>query len=122
MCVLVYNLESYEFFYMGICRSLCHSFNFVDMRFVVTVIFFPIKFYRKIYGHGKFLEFCCFFFFSHIFPWMDKFLFTENNFLPCSINRKVTVPRIFQSVYTLNICSKKNLPKECCQSINYAIS
>ena len=24
---------------MGICRSLCHSFNFVNMRFVVNVIF-----------------------------------------------------------------------------------
>ena len=26
---------------MGICGSLCHSFNFANMRFAVKVIFFP---------------------------------------------------------------------------------
>ena len=26
---------------------------------------------------------------SHMFRWVNKFLFTENNFLPCLINRKV---------------------------------
>ena len=97
MCILVYNLESYEFFCMDICRCLCHSFNFVNMIFVVMVIFFPIKSYGKIYCHSKILEFCYFFFFSHIFPWMNKFLFTENKYLPCSINRKVTVPRVLSS-------------------------
>ena len=58
---------------MGICRSLYQSFNFVNMRFVVKVIFFSIKFYKNIYFHGKFItEFCYFFFFSHMFPWMNK--------------------------------------------------
>ena len=39
MCIPVYNLESYEYFEMGICRSLFHSFSFVNMRFVVKVYF-----------------------------------------------------------------------------------
>ena len=44
------------------------SFNFVNMRFVVKEgIFFPIKFYKKIYFHGKFItEFSYFFFYFHI--------------------------------------------------------
>ena len=50
------------------------SFNFVNMRFLVKI--------RRIYFHGKFIaEFCYLFFFSHIFPCMNEFLFTENNFL-----------------------------------------
>ena len=48
---------------MGICRSLRHSFNFENMKVVVEVICFPIKFYKKIYFHGKYVtEFCYFFF------------------------------------------------------------
>ena len=31
------------------CRSTCHSFNFVNMRFVVKGTFFPTTFYGKIY-------------------------------------------------------------------------
>ena len=64
MCIPVYNLESYECFQMGICRSLCQRFTFVDMRFVVKVIFFSIKFYKKICFHGKFMT--DFFFYSPI--------------------------------------------------------
>ena len=95
MCILVFNLESYGYFYMGICRSLCHSYNFVNMRFVVKVIFFPTKFYRKK----------C----SHIFSWMNKFLFTENNFLPRLINQEIySSPGCsFQNVYGLNTRSVK---------------
>ena len=37
MCVPVYNLESYEYFYKGISGS----FNFVNLRFLVQVIVFP---------------------------------------------------------------------------------
>ena len=51
MCMSVYNSKSYEYFWMSICRScfFCHSFfNFVNMRFLVKVIFFPIKLYKKI--------------------------------------------------------------------------
>ena len=59
MCIPVYNLDSYEYFWMGIGRGLCQSFTFVNMRVVVKVILFPIKFYNKIYFHGKFItEFC----------------------------------------------------------------
>ena len=67
-------------------------FNFVNLSFAAKVTFLPIKFYEKIYFYGKFItEFCFFFFYSsHMFPWMTKFLFTENNFFPRLINRKVT--------------------------------
>ena len=51
MCAPVYNLEFYEYFHMGIYRSLCDSFTFVNMRFITKVIFFRIKFYKKIYFH-----------------------------------------------------------------------
>ena len=47
--MLVYNLESYGYFYMGICRSLCHSSSFKNVIFAVEVYIFFIKFYRKIY-------------------------------------------------------------------------
>ena len=39
---------------MSICRSLSHSFNFVNMRFV-KVLFFAMKFNKKIYLQGKFI-------------------------------------------------------------------
>ena len=45
---------------------LCQSFTFVNMRFVVKIVFFPIKFYKKIYFHGKFITEFYFFFYSHI--------------------------------------------------------
>ena len=51
MFVRVYNLESYEYFQMGTCRSLYHSFTFVYMRFGAKVIFYPIKVYEKIQFH-----------------------------------------------------------------------
>ena len=74
MCIPVYNLESYVYFYFRWVfeEVLCHSFNFVNMRFVAKVIFFgylffSIKFYRNIYFHGKLItEFCFFFFYSRI--------------------------------------------------------
>ena len=104
---------------MGICRSLCHSYNFVNMRFVVKDKCFPIKCNRKIYFHGKFItEFYYFFFFSYMFLRMNKFLFTE---IPCLMKQGSYSCCIFQSVYALNTCSIKNLPKECRQTINYAI-
>ena len=73
---------------MGICSSLCYSFNFVNMRFAVEIKFFAIKLCKKIYFHVKFVtEFYFLFFFSHMFNWMNKFFFTENNFLPRLINK-----------------------------------
>ena len=59
MCILFYNLESLEYFYMGIRRSLCHGFNFVNMRFVVK--------FRRIYFHGMFITELRFIFFSHTY-------------------------------------------------------
>ena len=93
--------------------QICHNFNYVNMRFVVKVIFFPIKFYKKIYFHGKFVtEFFYFFFYSHICSlgswnynaWMNKFLFTENNFLPRLMKQEscTSLYCIFHSVYALN--------------------
>ena len=73
--ILVFNLESYEYFRPVFVEVLCHSF----MRFG-KVMFFPMKLYKKIYLHGKFIiEFL--FLLSHMFPWMNKFLITENMFL-----------------------------------------
>ena len=89
---------------MGICRTLCHSFNFVNMRFV-KIIFFPV-----IYLHGKFITEFYFFLFSYMFSWMNKFLFTENMFLPRIIKQE-SCRCIFQGVYALNTGSIKILQK-----------
>ena len=86
ICILVFNLESYEYFRPVFVEVLCHSF----MRFA-KVIFFPMKLYKKIYLHGKFIiEFIIEFLFllSHMFPWMNKFLITENIFLPRLIKQE----------------------------------
>ena len=79
ICILVFNLESYEYFRPVFVEVLCHSF----MRFA-KVIFFPMKpwsqeinflwlwWNKKIYLHGKFIiEFIIEFLFllSHMFPW-----------------------------------------------------
>ena len=79
---------------------ISHSFNFVNMTFIVK--------FRRIYFHGMFITELCFLF-SHIFPWINKFLFTENNFLPRSIKQgSYSSPHcIFQSVYSLNTRSIK---------------
>ena len=58
---------------MGVCRNLCRSFNFVNMRFVVKAILFRIEFYWKIYFHGKFITgFCYFFFFTLTYVPLDE--------------------------------------------------
>ena len=80
ICILAYNLESYEYFRPVFVEVLCHSF----VRFA-KVIFFAMKLYKKIYLHGKFIiEFNIelLFLLLHMFPWMNKFLITENMFLP----------------------------------------
>ena len=74
---------------------LCHRF----MRFA-KVIFFLTKLYKEIYLHGKFIiEFIIEFIFllSHMFPWINKFLITENMFLPRLVNRKAAGLRIVSS-------------------------
>ena len=95
ICILVFNLESYDYFRPVFVELLCHSF----MRFA-KVIFFPMKLYKKIYLHGKFIiEFIIEFLFllSHMFPWMNKFLITENMCLPRLVNRKAAGLRIVSS-------------------------
>ena len=80
ICMPVYNLESYEYFRPVFVEVLCHSF----MRFA-KAIFFPLELYKKNYLHGKFIiEFIIEFLFLllHNFPWMNKFLITENILLP----------------------------------------
>ena len=96
---------------MGMCRSLCHFFNFVNMRFVVKVIFFSIKFYKKIYSRGKFVTEFCFFLLSLMFLWKNMFLFIENDFLFRLIKQESYrfLYCIFQSIYTLNTHSIKTL-------------
>ena len=75
---------------------LCHRFK----RFA-KVIFFLMKLYKKIYLHGKFIiEFIIKFIFllSHmLFSWMNKFLITENLFLPRVVNRKAAGLRVVSS-------------------------
>ena len=86
ICILVFNLESYEYFRPVFVEVLCHSF----MRFA-KVSFFPMKWCKKIYLHGKFIvEFIIEFLFllTHMFPWVNKFLIAENLFLPRLVNRK----------------------------------
>ena len=76
ICIPVFNLGSYEYFRPVFVEVLCHSF----MRFA-KVMFFLMKLFNKIYLHGKFIiEFIIEFLFllSQMFPWMNKFLITEN--------------------------------------------
>ena len=52
--ILVYHVESYGYF-LSIYKSLGHSIDFVNMKFVVELIVFPIKFYRTTYFCGEFI-------------------------------------------------------------------
>ena len=68
---------------MSICGSLCHSFKFINMRFVRNVTFFPIKSTKRFTFMEILLKnFVISFLLSHMFPWLNKFLLTENNFFP----------------------------------------
>ena len=85
---------------MGICGSLCHSFNFVNMKFVVKGKFFPIKFYKKIYFHEKFItEFCYFFFTLTYVPLMgEEILSYRKQFSPsCNKTRKLQLYALYLS-------------------------
>ena len=67
---------------MGICRSLCHSFNFLNMIFRIKVIFFPITFCKKMYFHGKFVtEFYSFFILTYV-PLDEYVPFYRKQFSP----------------------------------------
>ena len=66
---------------MGICRSLYYSFNFVNMRFLVKLYFSLLNSTRRF----TFMESLLL---SHMFPCMNKFLFTEDNFLPRLIKQE----------------------------------
>ena len=57
----------------GKLHFLCSdSFNFVSMRFAVEVIFFPFKFYRKVYFYVKFETIFCYFLFILIYDDLDE--------------------------------------------------
>ena len=88
--------------------QICHSLNFVNMRFAVKVIFFPVEFYKKIYFHGKFItEFCYFFFCSQQF----SPLFNKTGKLQVFV---LYLPKYLCLEYT----KYKTPPKECRQGIN----
>ena len=79
ICILFFNLESYEYFRPVFIEVLCQFYE------ICKSYIFPMKLCKKIYLHGKFIiEFIIEFLFllSHMFPWMNKFLITENMFLP----------------------------------------
>ena len=40
---------------MGICRSSCHSYNFVNIRFV-KVIFFPVILQEELFSWKVYLQ------------------------------------------------------------------
>ena len=86
------------------------------MRFAVEVILFPTKFCRKIYFNGKFVtEFFSFCTLSHMLSWIDQFFFIENNFLHCLVKQECYSSSHFIFQYKIP-------PKECRQSVNYAIN
>ena len=90
--------------------QICHSFSFANMRFLVKVIFFLLNPTRRFTFMESLLQnFVISFFTSHMFPWMNKFLFTENSFLPRLIKQESSWSShyIFQSVYALNTRSIK---------------
>ena len=112
MCLPVSNLESYEYFSMGICRSLDYKFNFVNMIFPVKeAIFFPIKFCKKISWKVYYRIVLFLFLLLLMFLWMSKFFFAESNFLPRLIKQEsYSSPHcIFQRYYALNPRSIKIL-------------
>ena len=79
ICILVFNLESYEYFRPVFVEVLS------VMRFAKVILF---------HLHGKFIiEFIIKFLFllSQMFPWMNKFLITENMFLSFSKIGKLQV-------------------------------
>ena len=93
MCIQVYNLESYEYFQMGICKSFLPQFYFIDSQ---LRLYFSLL---NSTGRFTFMESLI-----QMFPWMNKVLFTENNFLPRLIIQESfrSSHCIFQRVYTLN--------------------
>ena len=96
---------------MSICGSLCHSFKFINMRFVRNVTFFPIKSTKRFTFMEILLKnFVISFLLSHMFPWLNKFLLTENKQFFSLKQESYSGPHcIFQSVYALNTRSIKTL-------------
>ena len=115
---------------MDICRSVCHSFTFVNMRFVVKVTFFPIKFYKEIGFIEKFLQkFISFFTLICFLGWINSF-FYRKQFSPSFNHGDILYLHglikqesyrsphcIFQSVYALNTRSLKILRKSAVEAL-----
>ena len=93
---------------MDICRSLTYSFNFENLKILpqqLEVIFSPIKFYKKIYFHGKYVQNFVISFFTLTYVLLDELIpFHGKNFAPRSIKKEsYRYPHcIFQSVFALN--------------------
>ena len=105
VCIPVYNSESYEYF-----RCV-----FVDIYVIKFCSYlFPMKFYKKIYLHGKFITEYYFFFYSHACSrgWINSLL-QKNIYITCLIKQESFrfSHCIFQSVYVLNTPSIKILRK-----------
>ena len=101
---------------MGICRSLCHSFSFENMRFAVDGYAFPYQILQEDLLHRKFVTECCYFsiLLSHMFPWMNKFLFKSSFYE----KENCSSPHfIFRSKYELYLALNMRSMK----TINYAI-
>ena len=69
---------------MSTCRSLCHSFNFENMRLAVDVILFFLlnSTERFTFMERLFQNFIISFFTLTYVSLDEKFLFTKNNFIP----------------------------------------
>ena len=104
VCIPVYNSESYEYF-------RCVFVDVYVIKFCKGYLF-PMKFYKKIYLHGKFITEYYFFFYSHTcsLGWINSLL-QKNIYITCLIKRKSFrfSHCIFQSVYALNTPSIKIL-------------
>ena len=55
---------------MGICRSLCHSFSFGDMRFAVEGYVFLYQILQEDLLQRKFVTEFCYFFFYFTFTYV----------------------------------------------------
>ena len=73
--ILVYNLESHGYFYMSICRILCYTFSFENIRFAADVYIFIFWFLQEDLLQRKVAAESCYFFFCVTFtyvPWDEE--------------------------------------------------
>ena len=106
---------------MAICKGLCHIFSSENMRFVVDFDTFLYKIAQEDLLHKRFVtEFYFFFYFTFKYVlWMNKLLFTGNNFLLHLVKKEsCSSPHcIFSKCSCLECVHYKSPAKECYQSI-----